>query len=143
MIEVHFHNLDSIPNNGLIFAVICTTHKSLWVWCKNKGRGTWEIPGGKREIGEGINQTAARELKEETGASKFELAAVCEYSVTTEGQTKYGRLFYAEVEAFDKIQIPDEIEKIQYFSELPQDLSFPQIQPILLKKVITWKESKQ
>lgn len=40
--------------------------------------GTWGIPGGSMELYETIEETAVRELKEETGisADKFELVAV-------------------------------------------------------------------
>ena len=142
MVKVNFHKLNSIPNDKFIYAVICTKHEGLWIWCKNKARGTWEIPGGKRESGEDIEQAARRELFEETGASKFELTAVNEYSVTIGEQTKFGRLFFAEVQAFEQIQMTDEIQEIEGFSELPQDLSFPQIQPLLLEYAIHWKMSQ-
>ncbi|KKQ32580.1 MAG: hypothetical protein US49_C0006G0031 [candidate division TM6 bacterium GW2011_GWF2_37_49] len=142
MINVNFHKLNSIPDDKLIYAVICTKHDNLWIWCKNKKRDTWEIPGGKRESGEDIEKTARRELFEETGASEFELTAVSEYSVTIDGQTKFGRLFFAAVLVFKQIQMTDEIQEIKGFSELPPALSFTQIQPLLLKYVTKWKMSQ-
>ena len=39
-----------------------------WVFCKHKERDTYEVPGGHREAGENILETAKRELQEETGA---------------------------------------------------------------------------
>ncbi|MFR7445451.1 MAG: NUDIX domain-containing protein [Sellimonas intestinalis] len=42
---------------------------------------TYEVPGGHREAGETIDETARRELYEETGATDFDLFPVCVYSV--------------------------------------------------------------
>ena len=67
MIKVEFHNLNSISDEKLIFAVICTEYESKWVWCKNKVRNAWEIPGGKREVGEDILDTAKKARVKTTG----------------------------------------------------------------------------
>ena len=47
------------------------------------GQGTYEVPwpGHPREGGETIDETARRELYEETGATDFDLFPVCVYSV--------------------------------------------------------------
>ena len=39
------------------------------------------MPGGHREAGEDILETAKRELQEETGAIKFEIKPICVYLV--------------------------------------------------------------
>lgn len=59
------------------------------VLCKHKKRETLEFPGGHRETGEAIAETAKRELMEETGAVKFEIRPICVYSVT--GKTRVSR----------------------------------------------------
>ena len=69
MTKVNFY--DSINDSMLKFAVIIARHNGKWVFCKHKERNTWEVPGGHREDGEDILETAKRELYEETGAIAF------------------------------------------------------------------------
>ena len=65
MVEVNFY--DRIEDNLLSFAVIIARTNGKWVFCKHRERDTFEVPGGHRESGEDIFETAKRELKEETG----------------------------------------------------------------------------
>ena len=64
--EVKFYDL--VDDSLLKFAVIISKSNGKWVFCKHKERNTYEIPGGHREEGETIFETAKRELVEETGA---------------------------------------------------------------------------
>jgi ADP-ribose pyrophosphatase YjhB (NUDIX family) len=34
---------------------------------RNPRKGSWSLPGGRQELGETVNQAAAREIREETG----------------------------------------------------------------------------
>ena len=79
MMKVNFY--DSINDSMLKFAVIIAKHNGKWVFCKHRERSTWEVPGGHREQGEDILETAKRELYEETGAINFEINPICIYSV--------------------------------------------------------------
>ena len=65
MLEVKFH--DNVSDELLKFAVIISKTNGKWVFCKHKERETYEVPGGRREVGESILETAKRELVEETG----------------------------------------------------------------------------
>lgn len=138
MHRIDFYNLHMVEDEKLEFAVILAEYKGKFILVKHRDRDTWEIPGGHRDMGEKINDTADRELKEETGAKQFKIEAICEYSVTLEEQTRYGRLFYADIEILG--ELPDsEIEKIDFFEELPENLTYPTIQPKLVQEVLLRK----
>ena len=79
MVEVNFY--DNIDDKMLKFAVIISKTNGKWVFCKHKERDTLEVPGGHREKGETILETARRELREETGAIDFIIEPICIYSV--------------------------------------------------------------
>lgn len=84
MVEIRFY--DSIDDGLLKFAVIIAKSDNKWVFCKHRDRDTYEVPGGHREDGEVILETAKRELKEETGAVEFDIKPICVYSV--KGKTR-------------------------------------------------------
>lgn len=84
MLDVKFY--DSVDDALLKFAVIISQSNGKWVLCKHKERDTLEAPGGHREAGEAILETAKRELMEETGAVKFDIEPIGVYSVT--GKTR-------------------------------------------------------
>ena len=86
MLKVNFYELNTIEDNKLLFAVIMAKYNGHWIYVRHKERQMWEIPGGHREINENINDTASRELFEETGAKLFNITPVCIYSVDKENQ---------------------------------------------------------
>lgn len=135
MLQIQFY--DSVPSELLLFAVIISKTDGKWVFCKHKERNTLEVPGGRREKGESILETARRELREETGAIDFRLLPVCVYSVKgknsinkTDEDISYGMLFVSEVFSFGEIN--SEIERIVISEELPDNWTYPQIQPKLM-----------
>ena len=133
MTEVKFY--DRADDSLLKFAVIITRSNGQWVFCKHKERDTYEVPGGHRESGETILETARRELYEETGALEYSLTQVCVYSVTApgnfDGKETFGMLFYADVQRFEK-ELHSEIEKIILSDALPETWTYPLIQPKLM-----------
>lgn len=135
MLTVRFY--EEAEDRLLKFAVIITKSKGKWVFCKHWERETYEVPGGHREEGEDIEDTARRELYEETGAVKFSLVPVCVYSVVQDDgddrTESFGKLYYAEVEQFEE-QLHSEIEKIILADELVENWTYPLIQPKLLEE---------
>lgn len=139
MVEVKFY--DKIDDSLLKFAVIISKTNGKWIFCKHKERETFEVPGGHREVGETILDTARRELKEETGAVDFNIKPICVYSVKgktrvneTINEESFGMLFIAEVFSFEDIH--SEIEKIIICDELVENWTYPLIQPKLMEEAM-------
>ena len=137
MLEVKFY--DQIADNLLKFAVIISKTEGKWVFCKHKDRDTYEVPGGHREFGESIMDTAKRELMEETGATEFDIKPICVYSV--KGKTRvnenaddesFGMLFIADIVSFEELH--SEIEKILITDTLVDNWTYPLIQPRLIEE---------
>ncbi len=137
MVEVRFY--DKVDDSLLKFAVIIAKTDNSWVFCKHKDRDTYEVPGGHREPGEDIEETARRELYEETGAIDFSIVPVCVYSVTApdnfDGVETFGMLFYADISSFEP-DLHSEIERIEITDELPSSWTYPLIQPKLLEEAM-------
>lgn len=102
--QVNFY--EKIEDKKLKFAVIISKTEDKWVFCKHKERNTYEVPGGHREPGETILQTAKRELQEETGAIDFDITPICVYSVIAKdnfnGEESFGMLYFANIRTFEK-----------------------------------------
>lgn len=138
MVDVNFY--EEVKDELLKFAVIIAKTGGKWVFCKHRARDTYEVPGGHREAGETILETARRELREETGAVEFKLEPVCVYSV--KGKTRinehiddesFGMLFVADIVSFEK-ELHSEIEKILITDDLVDNWTYPLIQPKLVEE---------
>lgn len=138
MIQVGFWPKDEIENEKLKYAVIAARYQGKWILCRHKKRSTWEIPGGHREPGERAAETARRELYEETGATEFDLKEICVYSVQKDGEIGYGMLCFAEVTELGPLPPEMEIGEIELCHHLPENLTYPDIQPKLFLHVQDW-----
>lgn len=136
MTKVRFHQPEEIVDESLRFAVIVSRYHEKWLYCKHRRRNTVEIPGGHREPGETIRETARRELYEETGALDYTLRQIGIYSVQRdEEETSFGALFLAEISTLGPL--PEcEMERIVLYAEAPDCQTYPEIQPYLQEKAV-------
>jgi 8-oxo-dGTP diphosphatase len=144
MVEVSFFDPMFEPEGKLTYSVITARYLGRWIFVKHHKRKTFEIPGGHIEPDETSYDAARRELMEETGAIDFSILCISTYRVKTESETGYGRLYFAEI--FEIGDIPDrsEISEIIFLDNMPEQLTYPEIQPYLFKKVINYlTEGKQ
>ena len=138
MTRVRFY--DAVPEETIGFAVIATQVGEQWVYCRHRQRTTWEIPGGHREAGETLEETACRELQEETDARDFTLMPVCVYSVQKDGgEETFGSLWYARAAALGG-ELHSEIACAELFAAPPENQTYPEIQPALHARVLEWLE---
>ncbi len=129
--RVAFH--DAADDEKIEFAVVIARHGGRWVLCRHRERDTLEVPGGHREPGESPAEAAARELREETGATAFLLKPVCFYSVESAEGLRFGQLFYARIDGFGA-GLEHEIGEVILANELPKNWTYPQIQPLLVEQ---------
>ncbi|MBR4291445.1 MAG: NUDIX domain-containing protein [Oscillospiraceae bacterium] len=141
MVTVIFHAVTEVDDSLLKFAVIAARYQNQWVLCRHKARSTWEIPGGHREADELIDTTARRELWEETGAVDASIEPVCIYNVRKDGTPSYGMLYFAEIFTLDSLPEGSEIGEIRLFETLPENLTYPAIQPHLHRYILRWKKA--
>ena len=118
MVEVKFY--DNVADELLKFAVIISKTDNKWVFCKHKERETYEVPGGHREPGESILETAKRELQEETGYSAGNLIKLGTVNPNPALFSNHVHIFLAENLTPTGIQHLDNDEFIDYI-ELSKD----------------------
>lgn len=143
MTEVKFYDPFFIPEKELTYSVISARYKNKWIFVRHQTRATMEIAGGHIEKGETAFEAAMRELKEETGSVKFDIECIATYSVITDGESGWGRLYLANVFELGPIQDVSEIADIILFDHLPENLTYPDIQPQMFLKAVEYLEIKK
>ena len=119
---------------GYRFVVIFVRFQGKWLYCRARDRDTFETPGGHIEKDETPLEAARRELYEETGALKFDIKPLFDYSVHTPDSFANGQVFYGTIHELGSI--PDyEMAEVKCFDTIPEKMRFPQILPILFERV--------
>ena len=135
-VGVDFHKIGSVADEHIKYAVVMAQEAGKWLVCRHRERDTWEIPGGHREASETIEETARRELYEETGVADADLAPIEVYSVVREGgEPSYGMLFLARVKTRGTLPQNSEMAEVKATHLLPRELTYPDIQPKLFSRV--------
>jgi 8-oxo-dGTP diphosphatase len=142
MTIVKFYDPSYVPDSKLTYSVIAARFKDKWLFVRHKDRTTWEIAGGHIEENESPFDAASRELAEETGAKDFRLDCVATYSVEKDGSTGFGRLFFADVLSLGELPDNSEIKEVILNDHLPESLTYPDIQPLLFRRVIEYSEGE-
>jgi 8-oxo-dGTP diphosphatase len=143
MTQINFYDPVYIPDSVLTYSVISARYENKWIFVRHRHKTTWEIPGGHIEAGETSNEAAGRELTEETGAVIFNLACIATYSVTIDGATGWGRLYIAEVIEIGPVTDISEIAETALLDYLPENLTYPDIQPHLYNMAVEYLEGSK
>ena len=138
MTKVGFHHLSDIADDKILYVVIAARFQNKWVFCRHRDRSSWETPGGHREPCETLLQAAQRELWEETGAEDSVISPICIYSVMKDGTLSYGMLYFAQIHILGSLPAEYEMAEILLSDLLPEQLTYPDIQPELFLRVQGW-----
>ena len=120
MFEIKLFDLGYCDESEYTRVVCVSKYKGKYLFCYNKKRNGWEIPGGHIEEGENWQEAAKREMYEETGATKIELTPISVYKIST-----YGLLCYCEILELSELPKEYEMEKILLSDDLPDNLTYP------------------
>jgi len=115
------------------YVVVCSNYQGKWLFSRHKERTTWETQGGHVEPGETPMEAARRELYEESGVTEADLYPVCDYKGYRGTRFAYGMTFLAVVHELG--QLPEsEMQEVRLFEELPENLTYPEMTPLLVKE---------
>jgi 8-oxo-dGTP diphosphatase len=127
------HPLNSLKTYK--YTVVCSNYKGKWLLSKHKNRNTWETQGGHIEQGETPLDAAQRELYEESGVSDAEIIPVCDYYGYDDKGHSNGVVFLAKVHSLGTLP-ESEMERVQAFAQLPENLTYPSVTPVLMAEAL-------
>ena len=119
------------------FVVIFCRYQDKWLYCRAKDRDTFETAGGHIEAGEEPIDAARRELYEETGATRYEIRPVFDYSVQHPSHYTTGQVYIAYIKKLEELS-DFEMEEVKLFDSYPEQLRFPEILPLLYTRLQQW-----
>ena len=120
MLDIKLFDLGYCNESEYTRVVCVCRYKDKYVFSYNKKRKGWEIPGGHIEKGETWEETAKREMYEETGATKINVEPICVYKIST-----FGLLCYCEILELEELPKEYEMSEVLLSDDLPDNLTFP------------------
>lgn len=117
---------------GYKYVVVLSRFQGKLLFSRHRKRTTWETQGGHIEPGETPLEAAKRELYEESGATDFDIAPLCDYWAGDE-QTRTeanGMVFTANIRTLGPLP-ESEMAEVKCFDDLPKNVTYPGITPVL------------
>jgi 8-oxo-dGTP diphosphatase len=118
------------------FAVHLTLLDGRLVLVRNRERSCWELPGGRRDPGESIQETARRELAEECGPAPAIILPWCGYEVQLADRITQGLLCLTRLERLPGPPPESEIAEARAVDVLPGLFCYPHIQGRILQQAL-------
>lgn len=120
---------------GYRYAVVLSRYQGGILLSRHRERTTWETQGGHIEAGETPLDCARRELYEESGALEYALTPLFDYRAGGE----CGVVFAAQIEKLGDLP-ESEMEEVRVFGALPDNLTYPDITPVLFRQAEAGRE---
>lgn len=130
-LQCHIYPVETQGNYK--YVVVCSSYEGKWLLSRHKERDTWETQGGHIEAGETPLDAARRELYEESGVQEAELYPVCDYLGYRGKGAACGMVFLAVVHRMGTMP-ESEMEEVQAFEVLPENLTYPLVTPLLMEE---------
>lgn len=115
------------------YVVVLSVYRGKIMLSRHKMRATWETQGGHIEKGETPLEAAKRELYEESGATDFSITPVFDYRAGDDRFGANGMVFCADIQKLDPLP-ESEMKEVCFFDELPDNLTYPDITPLLFQQ---------
>jgi len=111
---------------GKIEFVNCLAHQQNQIlFCKWRDNDIWTLPGGRAEPGETAEETAHRELLEETGATLKNLEVLCYIHCFMFNLEYWGIAYLGEIETLGNPLDLEEVSEARLFSHFPENPTHP------------------
>ena len=117
---------EPLADIGKIEFVNCLAHQDNEIlFCKWRDNDIWTLPGGRAEPGETAEETAYRELLEETGATLKNLEVLCYIHCFMFNSEYWGIAYLGEIEALGSPLDLEEVSEARLFSDFPENPTNP------------------
>ena len=112
-------------------------YQDKWLYCRIRDEDVFGCACGHIERGETPLEAAKRELFEETGAVRFDITPAFDYAIHFRDESSHSQAFLVHIHELG--ELPDyEIAEIRLFDALPDKMRFPQILPVLYRRMQLW-----